>query len=463
MKHFSLRWLLLGTVLGAIIVAFSGFAIYLDRVEQGNRLDDIDTELVRAERAGTPGPQLDRPGPAPQTGTDEPNATDPPIQLLLSPDGIIITESGAANPFSDATLTDLATGGGNITISNPRYRALRTVTPDGFVAVTALSLDDFDSAVNRFRTTLAVGGGVILVLVAAILWVLTGILLRPVARMADVANRIADGDLETPVGQPSGTRETVDLAVDLDQMVSRLRGALNESNRSREATERLMADMAHEIRTPLTALKGYSDLYAKGMLETSGDVDRAMSRIGSESERLSTLANAMLQLAQDGTAQPEIADFDVAAVVEEVVADLRAAYPDHRIEFDIDRSRPLMVSGSRDRLQQAVLNLGSNACHHNPPGETIAITARLQTGAIRISVADNGPGVDPNDRDRIFLPFFRSDAARNRDGQHGAGLGLALAQQIAEQHHGTLSVESTPGGGATFILAIPALSKASQP
>ena len=125
MKHFSLRWLLLGTVLGAIIVAFSGFAIYLDRVEQGNRLDDIDTELVRAERAGTPGPQLDRPGPAPQTGTDEPNATDPPIQLLLSPDGIIITESGAANPFSDATLTDLATGGGNITISNPRYRALR--------------------------------------------------------------------------------------------------------------------------------------------------------------------------------------------------------------------------------------------------------------------------------------------------------------------------------------------------
>ncbi len=323
------------------------------------------------------------------------------------------------------------------------------------MAVTALSLDDFDSAVSRFRTTLAVGGGVILVLVAAILWVLTGILLRPVARMADVANRIAGGDLETPVGRPSGTRETVDLAVDLDQMVSRLRGALNESNRSREATERLMADMAHEIRTPLTALKGYSDLYAQGMLETSSDVDRAMSRIGSESERLSALANAMLQLAQEGTAQPEIADFDIADLVEEVVADLRAAYSGQRIEFDIDRSRPLTVSGFRDRLQQAVLNLGSNACHHNPPGQSIAIAARLQAGAIRISVADNGPGVDPADRDRIFLPFFRSDAARNRDGQQGAGLGLALAQQIAKQHHGTLSLESPPGGGATFILAIP--------
>jgi hypothetical protein len=85
--------------------AFSGFAIYLDRVEQGNRLDDIDTELVRAERAGTPGPQSDRPGPVPRIGTDETNATDPPIQLLLSPDGIIITESGTANPFSAETLT----------------------------------------------------------------------------------------------------------------------------------------------------------------------------------------------------------------------------------------------------------------------------------------------------------------------------------------------------------------------
>jgi len=454
-KRFSLRWLLLGTVLGAIIVAFSGFAIYLDRVEQCNRLDDIDTELVRAERAGTPGPGRSGPVPSPGSGPDETNATDPPIQLLLSPEGSIVAESDAANPFSAATLTDLATGDGNITISNPRYRALRTVTPDGFVAVTALSLEDFDAAVSRFRTTLAVGGGVILVLVAVILWVLTGILIRPVARMADVANRIADGDLETPVGQPSGTRETVDLAVGLDQMVSRLRGALNDSNRSREATERLMADMAHEIRTPLTALKGYSDLYAKGMLETSSDVDRSMARIGSESERLSALANAMLQLAQDGTAQPEIADFDVAVLVEEVVADLRAAYPDQRIEVDIDRSRPLTVSGSRDRLQQAAVNLGSNACHHNPVGEPIAITTRPEAGAIRISVADNGPGVDPADEDRIFLPFFRSDAARNRDGQHGAGLGLALARQIAEQHHGTLSVESTPGGGATFILSVP--------
>ena len=76
---------------------------------------------------------------------------------------------------------------------------------------------------------------------------------------------------------------------------------------------------------------------------------------------------------------------------------------------------------------------------------------------LHVRVADHGPGVDAADRERIFLPFYRSDAARSRDGQHGAGLGLALARQIAEQHNGTLSVESNPDGGATFVFSVPAV------
>jgi two-component system OmpR family sensor kinase len=191
------------------------------------------------------------------------------------------------------------------------------------------------------------------------------------------------------------------------------------------------------------------------MLEEPGDVDRAMSRIGSESERLNALANDMLQLARDGTDQDEVADVDIAVLVDEVVADLRAAYPRQCIESDIDRSRPLTARGSRDRLLQAILNLGSNACHHSPSDDTILISAHVRAETIRIGVADNGPGVDSADRDRIFLPFFRSDAARNRDGQHGAGLGLSLARRVAERHHGTLSLESPPAGGATFVLTIP--------
>lgn len=443
-------------MLGAITIAFTGFAVYLDGVEQTNRLDDIDAELIRAGRSGGE-PPPGRPGPEPNNETvDEELDTNPPVRLVLAQDGSLIASSGAPHAFKSVALVELASIGGFTTTSDPRLRALIARSAGGRVFVTAFPLDDFDSAVRRFRVALAAGGGVILAIVALVLWVITGFLSRPVVRMADVANRIAAGDLDTPIGPPSGTRETADLAVDLEQMVARLRGALDDSNRSREATELLIADMAHEIRTPLTALKGYSDLYAQGMLEESSDVDRAMSRIGSESERLSVLANALLQLAQEGTSDQQAELFDAVELAGEVAADLRAAYPEQDIEFRAGELGPLMVNGSRDQLHQAILNLGSNACHHNPQSKPIIMSAirDADAGTVRISVADQGPGVDPADSDRIFLPFFRSDAARSRDGQHGAGLGLSIARQIAEQHQGALTVVPTPGGGATFVLTV---------
>lgn len=99
------------------------------------------------------------------------------------------------------------------------------------------------------------------------IWFVTGYLVRPVAEMAATANRIAEGHLDSEVPPPAGARETADLAVDLEEMIARLRAAIDEANDERRAMERFLADMAHEIRTPLTALKGYSDLYRNGMLE----------------------------------------------------------------------------------------------------------------------------------------------------------------------------------------------------
>ena len=458
MSRFSLRWVLLGTVLGAITLAFTVFAVYLDRVEQVNRLDDIDTDLVRAERAalGPPGVDGSERVPPPGDGGADLIAADLPVELVLDADGEVVASPGVPSPFSPATLASLAMADGNQTTSDPRFRVRITETTDGSVVVTALPLDGFDTAVGRFRVALIAGGGVILGLVAATLWVLTGWLTRPLSRMAESARGIAAGDLETPVGLPAGTRETVELTVDLDLMVGRLRGALDEANRSREASERLLADLAHEIRTPLTALKGYSDLYAQGMLGATSDVDRAMSRIGSESERLNALANTMLQLADERTGDLEVEEFDLAQLAEEVATDLRAAYPDQQLELRVDQLGLHRMRGSRDRMQQAILNLGANACHHTALGTTIDIAVARQSEALQLTVADHGPGIDPADGDRIFLPFYRSDEARSRDGQDGAGLGLALVRQIAEQHYGSASVDSNPAGGATFTLTIPA-------
>ncbi len=460
MSRVSLRWLLLASVLGAITIGFTCFAFFIDRVEQRSRLDDIDTELVRAERVGLQGRRADRPGPLFENDDVlfevEDGVVDAgrPVELLIDPGGALVG-AGAENPFSPNILELMAEGEGNMTISEPRYRVRRSVNGDGLVSVTALPLDEFDAAVERFRFSLLVGGSAILALVTAVLWAFTGLLARPVTRMAATANRIAAGDLETPVGPPGGSRETADLAVGLDQMMNRLRQALRESNEAREVTERLLADMAHEIRTPLTALKGYSDLYARGMLENQADVDRAMGRIGSESERLSVLADAMLQLAREGSMPENVEEFNLGELVHEVVKDLQVAYPEQRIKIDLGQPNLNELRGSRHRIQQAVLNLGSNACHHNPPGHDIVVSVQSVRNELCLSVADRGPGIAPADRDRIFRPFYRSDGARNRDGQHGAGLGLALVRQIAIEHGGSVSVEATHGGGATFSFSVP--------
>lgn len=528
MTRAPLRWLLLGSVLGAIVLAFGGFALYLDGAERENRLTDIDSELVRAARNGPergandapppPAPAqpdetvatastvaatpatpatsategagaatapVQGPGPAAQPPPGTPRgqgegqtverpdrevaandtetaateaealAIEPPVQLLLNTDLTLSASIGAPNPFDDERLVEIGSTFGISTIEDLRYRVRVTEMRDQRIAVTALSLDDFDDAVGRFRTALLLGGAVLLGLVAAVLWILTGFLARPVTRMASTARRIADGELDTPIDATFGSRETSDLAVDLDRMVTRLRAALNDATTSRDDMERLLADMAHEVRTPLTALKGYSDLYLQGMLATDADVDRAMSRIGSESERLAELANAMLQLASEGVDRGDVEEFDLVTIADDVAGDLSAAYPGRIINVVADS--PHVVVGSPHRMQQALLNLTSNACNHSPEGQPVSIEVASDELGVVARVVDHGPGIAPDDRDRVFLPFFRTDAARERSGHGGAGLGLALTRRIVERHGGDVTVHATPGGGATFVVRLPAV------
>ncbi len=141
--------------------------------------------------------------------------------------------------------------------------------------------------------------------------------------------------------------------------------------------------------------------------------------------------------------------------MDEVASDLRAAYPDQQIDLRLGGHDPIEVLGARAEIHQAILNLGSNACHHNPESAPIEIDVEAADRSVTVKVIDHGVGVDPDDAARIFRPFYRSETARSRSGQHGAGLGLALAKQITDRHGGTLAISTTPGGGATFTLELP--------
>ncbi len=468
MSRLSLRWTILLPLLATITVGFVVFAIYIDQSDRATGLAAIDRELARAERAelAPPAgpPNVTTPptsGPSPTVGVD------PPVQLTLSSEGDVTAARGSANPFSRDTLAALASTDVRTTTEVGEYRILVSPQPDGQVRVTALSLAGYRAATGALRQNLVLGGLVIAVLESAVAWWLAGRLVRPLATMAATANQIAGGALDTEVRRAGGSREVVDLSIDIERMVARLRAALAESEGSaavatqaRDDMQRFLADVSHEIRTPLAALKGYSDLYEGGMLAEPGALDRAMSRVGSESVRLHSLVNSMLELARDGRTRPHIeVDVDVAQVVRAVLDDLQAAYPERQIDLQIGDVRDTSVVGDPARVHQAILNLGVNACTHTDASTPIAILIESTTSVLAMSVIDHGAGIDEAEQQRIFLPFYRTDPSRVRDDHSGAGLGLALTRQIADEHHGSVSVHSTPGGGSTFTLRLPQVGR----
>ena len=175
--------------------------------------------------------------------------------------------------------------------------------------------------------------------------------------------------------------------------------------------------------------RSYSDLYERGMLDEPGALDRAMSRVGNESVRLHRLVNAMMELVRGGEGRVSLAsEVDVLQVVQAVVDDLRAAYPERQIDSRVETESSVSLAGDPARIHQAVLNLGANACTHTPTSTPIMIAVETPPGGVAISVIDHGAGIDEAERERIFLPFYQADRSRARRGQGGAGLGLAVTQ-----------------------------------
>lgn len=461
-NRVSLRWMILGPMLLIITAGFIGFGVYVDGVEYRHRITDVDQELQRAAaarrlRPPDVGEQLALPPAEPEIG-----GIDPPVELLATPSGDVVTTGRAINPFDAATLARLARVFGVSTIDSPRYRVLVQPADNGFVEITGLPLAGVDAAIADFRRALLIGGAAIVVVQAAVVWLVVSRLVRPVARMTRMATLVADGALDTEVGPPGGSRETAALAVDLDRMLTRLRSTLSASEqstadavRSRDDMRRFLADVSHEIRTPLAALRGYSDLYAGGMLGEPGALDRAMQRVGAESQRLHGLVSNMLQLARSQSPGRQPEPFDIAAVVSDVADDLRSAYPRRAVELSITTPVGNLLSGVPGEIHQAVLNLAANACSHTDPDSKVEIELGSTDELVTIDVVDHGPGIDPGEAERIFLPFYRLDSSRTRGSGGGAGLGLALTKQIVDDHGGSIVVLPTPGGGATFRVSLP--------
>jgi heavy metal sensor kinase len=277
--------------------------------------------------------------------------------------------------------------------------------------------------------------------------VIARIALRPVDEMTRTARRITAEDLSRRVERPGTGDEMERLALTLNGMLARLEAAFTQ-------TRRFAADAAHELRTPLAALRGGIEVALRAE-RTPEEYRRVLASSLEEVERLIRLAEDLLLLSRS-SAGPDVtrAPVDLEPLLLDVFDVGARLGQGAGVSVRTDAMASATVRGDATALRRALLNLIENAIKYTPPGGKVELGLTTGDGLAVITVSDTGIGLDPADADRIFEPFVRLDAARARD-TGGAGLGLAIARSIAVAHGGTLTVESRPGAGSRFVLRLP--------
>jgi signal transduction histidine kinase len=232
--------------------------------------------------------------------------------------------------------------------------------------------------------------------------------------------------------------------------------ALAASDRARR---QLLADVSHELMTPLAAVRGYTETLA--MPELSLDQatrGRYLGIIGDETQKLESLIGDLLDLArlEGGGGTLTIEDVPVKELFSRIADRHGPAIRERRITLDVRVQPPeLAVRADGQRLEQALQNLAANALRHTPEGGRLTLAADAVPEGARIIVRDTGPGIPPEHLPHIFERFYKADAARSATRMSGSGLGLSIVQAIVERHGGTVTASNSPDGGACFEIRIP--------
>jgi two-component system OmpR family sensor kinase len=382
----------------------------------------------------------------------------------------------------------------------------------------AVDIGNVNALTTRLVLFDLVVGGAIVIVLAAVGAAVVQTNLRSLNDIEMTAGQIAAGHLDHRVPEGDSRTEIGSLGRSLNAMLSQIERAFHaqeESERaaheSEERMRRFIADASHELRTPLTTIRGfaahyrqrggaggdrrgvstgagvkqedqiwssrtvpfvpepasepsYSGLASDGM--SPADLDHLMGRVESEATRMGMLVEDLLTLARLDQQRPlNIGPVDLLTIAADAVQDARIVSPGRPIDLIVAPGTAFLVEGDEPRLRQVVSNLVNNALTHTPADTAVRVKiasgALLPSGgasgpipAVVLDVEDDGPGMPPEQAQRVFERFYRADAARNR-ASGGTGLGLAIVAGLVNAHGGTVSVRTTPGHGADFEVRLP--------
>lgn len=433
------RLALLGTVLATGTIALFAWLL----ISLASQTAPAD-QLTRLRSLATDTGEAFAPGGAerPPVIADAAESLEPFVVVLDHGGNVIYTDaeiSGAPVPIPDDLLTPGAAAAADLTTDRFVFAAAPW---EGGVVVAAQSIDFAEAELGGVRVALVIAAVLTAIAGALASWVVSGRALKPLAELSTTADEVArTGDLTRRL--PSGRHddEVRRLANSFNAMMDRLAGSQQELAGSLDTQRRFVADASHELRTPLTSIRSNAGFLAEHPGAASEDRAEAIADIAAESERMAALVDGLLALARgDAHAETEFVPVDLGPIVVAAARRVGAGY----------RGDGVVVSGDRESLTRLVMALADNAGLH---GRTdLVLTLSQADGQAVLTVSDRGPGIPPDDLERIFERFHRADPARTGP---GTGLGLAIARQIVTAHGGTIVATNRPDGGAEFTVRLP--------
>jgi two-component system OmpR family sensor kinase len=443
---FRARLIVTATAVTALTLggAFTVVASVFNRVQR-TQLDEALLTVARDEAAEAPANGYrfsNRPGPAA-------NDVGP-----LTKYGVIYDERGAAiaatEPFdpSPPRLSDLLRPPGrcfDFTFKDEHLRGVFVPIPGngGRQVLLATSREDLDGdEMFLFRAMLVTFAAAVAWAGAVATWVVRQ-QTRAQEKITDVARRVAAGDLSARVAPKSTATEIDQLGRDVDDMIEQLSGLM-------ALQKRFIANAAHELQSPIAVLYGELQQALRKPRDNEG-YRAAIGHATEAAQRLKVLAQDLLSLARARQDTEPLAPVDMGEVIAEVSRAHEAVAKAKNIAIDV-RLEASTALGRRRDMERLLGNLVENAVRHAPEGGRVEIAVRKQDALIEIAVADDGPGIAEEDRERIFEPFYRSPSARAA-APGGAGLGLAIAREIARAHGGDLRLAAGPEHTQTVFVA----------
>ena len=403
-----------------------------------------------------------RPGPGPRF-LDAPGQPAGMVAAVINHgqtvDAGYLTSDGARAALTPTARTQLESIAGNrspVTMNLDglgKYRVVAASSRNGGdIIVTGLSMSNVDATMIRMLIILGIFTVIALAAATTAGVVIIRRALAPLRRVAQTASKVADlplarGEVELPVRVPESDAnpqtEVGQLGSALNRMLDHIADALSARQASETRVRQFVADASHELRTPLAAIRGYTELTQR-MGDDREAVAHAMSRVASETERITRLVEDLLLLARLDSGRPlERESVDLSRLAVDAVSDAHVAGPDHQWELDLPEE-PVVVTGDAARLHQVLTNLLANARVHTAAGTVVTTRLSTEPAHTVVQVIDNGPGIPAALQSEVFERFARGDSSRSRKGG-STGLGLAIVSAVVRAHNGTITVSSAPG------------------